>query len=52
MLIWRKDRKEKIAFIKKEILKDLPDDCYIVYKEWIGVNLKWLLKLNDEFFFE
>lgn len=52
MLIWRKDRKEKIAFIKKEITDERPKDCYIVYREWIGVNLKWLLELNDEFFFE
>lgn len=51
LLIWKKDRKGRIAFVKKEELTTLPN-VYIMYNDWIGVSFSWLLQLPDSFFFD
>lgn len=52
LLIWKKDRKEKVAFVKKDLFTERPA-TFIVYHEWVGVSLTWLLETKpDEFFFE
>lgn len=50
LLIWKKDRKNRIAFLHVSELTDRPDK-YLVYKDWIGVCFNWLLGQEDEFFF-
>jgi len=54
LLIWRKDRKEKVAFLKMEFNGDTATGygTVIHYKEWMGLTLNDLLKEPDEFFFE
>jgi hypothetical protein len=52
MLIWKKDYKPRLAFIKK---KDAPPvrnfSTYMVYKCWLAVPCDELLKMDDSFFF-
>lgn len=57
MLIWKKDRKDRIAFVKKNLFGD--EELYgltssfniITYLDWIGIELLDLLKKPDTFFF-
>jgi hypothetical protein len=53
MLIWKKDRKPRIAFIKAADFSDFRDfKNYLVYNEWVGVPFDDLLSLKtDNFFF-
>lgn len=53
MLLWKKNRKPRLAFLKQIDL-----DCSIYkfeynmkYRDWIVVNLKDLITLEDNFFF-
>ena len=54
MLIWKKDRKPRLAFLKT---KDLPSKssnafpCRFIYNEWSGVLFDDLMKQSDEVFF-
>jgi len=52
MLLWKKDRKCRLAFLLEE---DLPQhDLFNVkmfYRGWVAVNFDRLLDLGDEFFF-
>jgi|LakMenEpi03Aug12_release.lakeMendotaPanAssembly.Ray.scaffolds.fasta_scaffold576038_2 hypothetical protein len=54
ILLWKKDRKPRLAFMRKE---DLPKekyenlDYYMRYRSWIIINFKDLLELEDTFFF-
>lgn len=60
MLIWKKDRKEHVAFLS---IKDIDcdqcvKDCFnkkiqslLFYKDWIGLNLDYILSFEDSFFF-
>ena len=50
MLIWKKDRKESLAFIKEADILQKPD-VYLSYNGWIGVNLQFILSSPDSFFF-
>ncbi len=52
LLIWKKDRKKRIAFVRAGDMngKTLPP-VYFVYGEWIGVDLDYLLTFDDSFFF-
>ena len=53
LLLWKKDRKCRLAFILAE---DLPQhdlfDVKLFYGDWICVNFSMLLNLGDEFFFK
>lgn len=56
LLIWKKDRKAKVAFIARSDFFSAKDGHSInknllFYKEWIGLPLENLLKLQDDFFF-
>lgn len=52
LLVWKKDRKSRIAAIlqKDSPKHDFPN--YMIYKKWIIVSFDELLKLPDDFFFE
>lgn len=52
MLLWRKDRKPRLVFLRESVLKDYKFSYYLKYKEWIVVLLDDLLALKDDFFFE
>ena len=57
MLIWKKDRKEKVAFMlqtdmAKCPLWEAPPVAQIFYKNWFGSPLTWLLTAPDKFFFD
>jgi len=51
MLLWRKDRKKHIAFLKT---KNLPKRRYkysLKYRDWTAIPLTELLKEDNDFFF-
>lgn len=50
LLLWKKTRRSWVAFLKAE---DLPITLKygIIYKDWLGMDLKLLLGLSDDFFF-
>lgn len=51
ILIWKKGRKNRIAFIKKEDWqRDMPE-YYMSYRDWYIFSLDLLLSLKDDFFF-
>lgn len=60
MLIWKKDRKEHVVFLNiKNIDYNKCLDDYLnkkihsllFYKEWIGLNINYILSFEDSFFF-
>lgn len=51
MLIWKKDRKQKIAFLKKEDIQYDTAPVVLLYKGWVGLNLNFVLQNPDSFFF-
>jgi hypothetical protein len=54
MLLWKKDRKPRLAFIKHyDIGKDLYKDFefFMKYNDWLVFNFKDILSLKDDFFF-
>lgn len=55
LLLWKKDRKPRLAFLRKEnINKKLYEnfDCYMHYDAWLVLAFKDLLSLKDNFFFK
>jgi hypothetical protein len=51
MLVWKRDRKPWIAFVRTNNIQG--DYKYkIVYRDWTAVKFLELLKLEDKFFFE
>lgn len=54
LLLWKKDRKPRLAFLKQ---KDIPEDIIknfeysMRYRDWIVVSFDDLIKLEDNFFF-
>lgn len=52
MLMWKKDRKPRLAFLKTVDLPDRHFSTKLVYREWTAVSYEELMKENDEFFFE
>jgi len=52
MLIWKKDRKEKIAFLKLNDIDYKQFPIFIVYNDWVGINLNYVLSMPDSFFFK
>lgn len=55
LLIWKKDRKERVAFIKQAHLPfpfiDLRKTTALLYKEWVAIPLPLLLESPDDVFF-
>lgn len=58
MLIWKKDRKPRLAFISKSTIESeltpeqiLTYDYVLIYRDWVAFNLDELLGFEDEFFF-
>ena len=51
LLIWKKNRKPYLAFIKESDLPHKKFNYYMNYKNYIIVNLEELMKLEDGFFF-
>ncbi|RDJ35448.1 MAG: hypothetical protein DWQ19_11575 [Crenarchaeota archaeon] len=51
MLVWSKDRKDKVVFIRDEDIGEVTG-IYLKYNGWTGVLFKSLLKRPDKFFFE
>jgi hypothetical protein len=50
MLCWKKTRKNWMAFVKKEELKEIDFKYMLKYGEWVAVALDKLLEMPDEFF--
>lgn len=54
LLLWKKDRKPRLAFLKDA---DIPFEIYskfeyfMKYRDWIVVSFEDLIKLEDQFFF-
>ena len=51
MLLWKKDRKPRLAFL---LSKDLPNKNFkycMKYRDWSIINFKDLLEFKDDFFF-
>jgi hypothetical protein len=51
MLLWKKDRKPWIAFVKTNNMQG-EYKYKIIYREWTAIKLAELLKLEDNYFFE
>jgi hypothetical protein len=51
MLLWKKDRKPRIAFLRSEDLGEVSFEYTMKYREWTAVNYEDLMKLDDNFFF-
>jgi len=56
MLIWKKDRKPRIVFVKTKELSSRKigkkPEYSIVYRDWTGVTFEFISSLEDDFFFE
>lgn len=54
MLVWKKDRKPRLAFLRAEDLdvRDPGGDYCMSYREWKVYNLEDILTLADDFFFD
>lgn len=52
MLCWKRDRKPWLAFVHTTELEGHQFVYSLRYGKWTGVDLKQLLKLDDEFFFD
>jgi hypothetical protein len=51
LLLWKKDRKPRLAFLKAEDLPSMDLKCSMKYGEWIALNYEDLMGLDDSFFF-
>jgi hypothetical protein len=51
MLIWKKDRKPRLAAVKTKELTRRKFAYSMKYRDWTFVNYKDLMKLDDDFFF-
>jgi hypothetical protein len=52
MLLWKKDRKPRIAFLKSADAPSRDFTCSLSYGNWVGVPYEELIEEKDEFFFE
>ena len=50
LLVWKKDRKPWMAFVKTNDIKG-DYEFKLIYKKWTAVPLLKLLELNDDYFF-
>ena len=51
LLLWKKDRKPRLAFLKPEDMPETKFGCLFKYGDWIAVNYEELIKEEDSFFF-
>lgn len=51
LLLWKKDRKPRLAFIRSSDLGDRSFSCAMKYGEWTAISYDDLVSLKDEFFF-
>jgi hypothetical protein len=54
ILFWKKDRKPRLVFIRKEDVCDgfyTKLNFYMIYKTWVVINFKDFITLDDQFFF-
>ena len=51
MLIWKKDRKPRLAFLRSEDLSSRSFSCSLKYGEWTALSYDELITLEDDFFF-
>lgn len=51
LLLWKKDRKPRIAFLRTSDLGDRDFTCTIKYGEWTAISFDNLMSLDDGFFF-
>lgn len=51
ILLWKKDRKPRIAFLKTTDLPDRDFEYSIRYRDWTGIAYDELMKEDDSFFF-
>lgn len=51
LLLWKKDRKPRLAFIKSEDLEGRNFPCMMKYGSWTAVLYDDLIRLEDGFFF-
>lgn len=51
MLLWKKDRKPRLAFLKAADLVDYEFEYSMNYRDWQVVLFKDLMRLEDTFFF-
>lgn len=51
MVLWKKDRRPRLAFVKSDILKKKPE-YHMTYRDWTALLFKDLLLEKDGFFFD
>lgn len=51
LLLWKKDRKPRIAFIRTSDLGNREFPCMIRYGSWTALSYENLMSIEDEFFF-
>jgi hypothetical protein len=52
LLLWKKDRKPRLAFLKTADLPNFDFEYSMKYRDWTIVNFQDLLKSPDDFFFQ
>jgi len=52
MLLWKKDRKPRLAFLRSEDLPDRSFSCSLKYGDWTAVSYEDLMSFEDDFFFK
>lgn len=51
LLLWKKDRKPRLAFLKSSDLKGREFPCMLRYGQWTAISMEDLVSLEDDFFF-
>jgi Holliday junction resolvase len=51
MVLWKKNRRPRLAFLQSSVLRTRPE-YYMIYREWTALLLEDLLKESDDFFFD
>lgn len=51
LLIYKKDHKDRICFVKAKDLNLKDFEYYIIYRDWVCLSLEKLLEMPDDFFF-
>lgn len=51
LLLWKKDRKPRLAFIKTQDLPPKAFEYCLKYRDWSAVNVDDILSCSDDFFF-
>jgi len=51
MLVWKKDRKPRLVFVKAKELSCKKIDYSLHYRDWTAIPYEYLISLPDSFFF-